>query len=225
MTTPRLRRREWTSTPAAAPDTLDPAVVQGLAVHWVGPPVSAAVNAGDRAAVVRYLEAIRRLHTIDRGWSDIAYQWAVDQAGRRWELRGWSRQSAANGDTDPNRRYGAVVALVGEGQEPTEDLLAALVDARADFRRHYPRATALRTHSDVRPEPTACPGPDLTRWVRSAGPDPREADMTPEQMTKALAAALKADTPLSRQFRRLVRESVQVELGQQEAGQNPPADQ
>lgn len=221
MTTTLLPRRAWTSEPAAAPALLVPSEVRGLAVHWDGPPVPAAVERADRDAVALFLRGVRRFHMAPpRGWSDIAYQFAVDQAGRRWELRGWTRRSGANGDTDPNRHYGAVVALIGEGQTPTPAMLAGLADARADFRRHYPRATALRTHNDVRPDPTACPGPDLTRWVRAGGPNtPREdTDMTVDD----LVAALKdEDGKLTVWLKRRVREAVQDELAQERAGVNP----
>lgn len=177
MSTPLLKRAAWTSTPAASPGPLtDP---DGLAVHWMGPAVPVSVYQGDKAAVARFLEAIRRFHVVTRGWSDIAYQFGVDTKGRRWELRGWARRSAANGDTLPNAHYGAVVAIIGQGQRPTPELLDGLADARAHFRRRHPGGTKLLTHNQVRPDPTECPGPSLTSWVHHGGPRPTMPDPIP----------------------------------------------
>lgn len=184
MMTPSLPRTAWTSTPAESPGTLDrPA---GLAVHWIGPAVPAAVERAERASVARFLEGIRRYHVNTHGWSDIAYQYAVDQAGRRWRCRGWHLRSAANGSTAANARWGAVVALIGQGQHPTDAMLRGLAEARQDFRAAHPTGTRLATHNDVRPEPTACPGPDLTSWVHHGGhapqlPEPRPEPGTPKE--------------------------------------------
>lgn len=214
----RLRpRAAWTDTAAASPALLAPHEVVGLAVHWIGPPVPAAVLAGDEESVARFLRGVRRFHVSGRGWSDIAYQQAVDAHGRRWDLRGWTRRSAANGDTGPNRRWGAVVALLGTGQLPSGRMLAGLTAAVADFRTVYPGATRVATHAQVRPDPTSCPGPDLTRWVTTAGYR-EESDMTLDELVKALRDDA---SPLSRQLRRHVRESVQEELRQERAGENP----
>lgn len=165
-------RTAWTDTRAAAPDVLIPSAVLGLAVHWLGPAAPPGVQAADRDAVARYLRGVRRFH-MGKGWSDIAYQWAVDQSGDRWRLRGWRLQSAANGDVGPNRRYGAVLALLGQGQHPSRDMLLGLCDAVDDWVEAFPNARRVATHNAVRPEPTACPGPDLTKWVHAGCPRPR----------------------------------------------------
>ena len=94
-----------------------------------------------------------------RGWSDIAYQVAVDQAGRAWTLRGLRTQSAANGNNDVNERYGAILLILVTGEQPTAAMKATTRAVIADFRRIYPRGTAIRPHSAVRPDPTDCPGP------------------------------------------------------------------
>lgn len=167
------KRSSWTDKRPASPALLVPEHVDGLAVHWDGPPVGRGVLAGDPDAVATFLRSVLRFHTVTRGWSDIAYQWAVDNAGTRWELRGWRRQSAANGDQAVNRRFGAVLAIVGQGQLATPELLDGLRAAVVDFRSVYPSATRIVTHNDVRPDPTACPGPQLTRLVHGGQLDPR----------------------------------------------------
>jgi hypothetical protein len=93
------------------------------------------------------------------GWSDIAYQVAVDQAGRAWTLRGLRTQSGANGNNDLNERYGAILLVLVTGEQPSAALKATTRAVIADFRKLYPRGTAIRPHSAVRPGGTDCPGP------------------------------------------------------------------
>lgn len=204
-----MRRSDWTSHALPYMGTLmAPGEVEGLAVHWNGPPVSAAAARGDRDAVAALLEADRTFHVSTRGWSDIAYQWAVDNAGRRWPLRGWQRRSAANGDTDPNRHYGAVLCVIGQGQKPTAAMLDALRDTVADFRAVYPRATKVVTHNDVRPEPTACPGPDITRAVHGGALNPTTRKPTTVEDDDVTIAELKAALKNDKELRQLVGAAV-----------------
>jgi hypothetical protein len=69
-------------------------------------------------------------------------------------------------------------------------MLQALREVVADFRRAYPHAIRVVTHNDVRPEPTACPGPDLTRAVHTGvlnpakKPEPVEDEVTPDDMER-----------------------------------------
>jgi hypothetical protein len=53
-------------------------------------------------------------------------------------------------------------------------MLDAVRDAFDEFGDEYPHARRLVTHNQVRPEPTACPGPDLTWWVKAGGPRPHK---------------------------------------------------
>lgn len=175
----RHPRSDWTSTEPSSPASFGGSDVRGVAVHWVGPPVPAAVNRGETAAVARYLRGVRRFHVEGRGWSDIAYQQAVDQSGDRWDLRGFRRQSAANGDQRANAQWGAIVALIGEGQKPTPALLRGLVASIHEFRERHDRARRVATHSDVRPDPTACPGRALTLWVRAGARPPHTPEPAP----------------------------------------------
>jgi hypothetical protein len=161
-----MPRTAWTTT--RRPDTLTPLVaseVLGLALHWPG--TTAPIGPGPQTAVAARLEGYRRDHVNDRGWADVAYQLAVDQAGRIWELRGLGHRSAANGDTGPNRHWGAVVVLVGPGEALTPACLAALRHLWRMWLARYPHATRLVEHRDVRPEPTACPGPAVRAAIDS----------------------------------------------------------
>lgn len=152
-----LPRTAWTRTPRPAGLVrLDVDDVRGLALHWPG--TKTPIGPAAQASIAARLEGYRRDHVNDRGWADIAYQAAVDQTGRIWELRGLTRRSAANGDTGPNRHWGAVVVLVGPGEALTPACLAALRHLWRLWLATYPAATRLVEHRDVRPEPTECPG-------------------------------------------------------------------
>lgn len=162
-------RSDWTDT---APSGLrfNPSEVVGVAIHWQGVPVTRPtpeVLRGDRA------------YHIGRGWGDIAYNLAVDLNGEVWEARGLDLRSTANGSTAANRTHVAIVFLLGPGQTPTPAMYAGGREAVAIVRARYPHATRIATHNDVRPEPTACPGPELTAAVRNGTLEPtmEEDDM------------------------------------------------
>lgn len=163
-------RSDWKARPAAhSPGVLLPENVEGIAIHW---PATTAPLRGF-AAVARALRSWQTYHMDGHGWSDIAYQVAVDQDGNRWILRGLGMQSAANGDQDVNRRFGAVLVIVAEGEQPTAKAIAEVRRVVRDFRRQFPKGTKIVGHQDVRPDPTACPGPILEELVRKGTFEPR----------------------------------------------------
>jgi hypothetical protein len=131
------------------------------------------------------LRGWQAFHMDDRGWSDIAYQVAVDQSGRAWTLRGLREQSGANGDVAVNQQYGAILLVIVTGEQPSSALKATVRAVVADFRRLYSRGTAIVPHSAIRPDPTDCPGPAaraaITRGDFTPNGSP-EDDMTPAQM-------------------------------------------
>lgn len=182
-----LPRSAWGARPArSGPGSLTVSRVQGVALHWPGMGNS---RKATQAQVASALRGWQDYHMDDRGWSDIAYQVAVDQAGRAWTLRGLRTQSGANGDADVNEEYGAILLVVGTGEHPTPEMIATVRAVVADFREIYPKGTAIKPHSAVRPDPTDCPG-DLVRALITAGSfNPGAAhteddEMTPAQMTE-----------------------------------------
>jgi hypothetical protein len=184
-----LPRSAWMAEPAGdGPGPLDPSKVKGVVVHWPG---SGETDSFDgRAEIVAALRGWQRFHMEDKGWSDIAYQVAVDQAGRAWILRGLRTQSGANGNEDLNERYGAILLVLVAGEEPSAAMKATVREVVRDFRAIYGDDAALiLPHSAVRPDGTDCPGPkaraaiargDFEPWADH--PEPPEDDMwTPEQ--------------------------------------------
>jgi hypothetical protein len=152
-----LPRSKWTTHGPVRPlASLVPSEVAGIVVHWPG--TTGPIGDPGQAKIAARLDSYRSYHVNFKGWADIAYNYAVDQAGRVWILRSAPSRSAANGDEAVNRKYVAVLLLVGPGEHPSAAMLSGFMLARREITRHYPKALAVRGHQDVRPEPTDCPG-------------------------------------------------------------------
>lgn len=195
-----LPRSEWGArAPKPGPGLLDPAQVEGAVIHWPGTTSSTPILSKD--AVASALRNWQAYHMDVRGWSDIAYQVAVDQAGRAWTLRGLRTQSGANGDTDVNERYGAILLVLVQGEQPTAAMKATARGVVADFRRIFPRGVEVKGHRDVRPggtpghPSTDCPGPAayaaLQRGELTPTTTTEDDDMSQAQYD-ALLAEIKA---------------------------------
>ena len=175
-----VARSGWTRTPR--PSGLAPFVgseLRGVAVHYTGAGRLGASCTAVQSA--QRLETERIFHTgpepKGRGWKDIAYSFAVDQAGRVFELRGAAHRSAANGDEHVNRTHGAVLFLVGAQDVPSLAAIEAFVQwRRSIWLKAWPAATAVVGHGDL--HATDCPGTALGALVRSGRwQTPLEDDM------------------------------------------------
>lgn len=148
-------RSKWGARPATSgPGKLEPRKVIGIALHW--PAMSKPLTGVE--AVANALRDWQAYHMDTKGWSDIAYQEAIDQAGNVYGLRGLRTQPGANGDRPTNERYGALLLVLAPGEQPTDAMVKAV---RRRIRRHrdlFPRSTGIVGHGEIRPEPTACPG-------------------------------------------------------------------
>lgn len=147
--------------PRSGPGELTASRVTGVVIHWPGTSTRTPITT--QTAVAAALRGWQAFHMDPepngRGWSDIAYQVAVDQAGRAWMLRGFRNQSAANGNEELNKRYGAILLVLVEGEDPSTAMKATVRELVGHFRKIYPGATAVLPHSAVRPDGTDCPGP------------------------------------------------------------------
>lgn len=165
-----IARDGWTRVPRPAKLTpLDGGELRGIALHWTGSESPLGPNP-TIAATARRLEAYRLLHTLPepkgRGWSDCAYNVAIDAAGRVFDIRGIGHRSAANGDAAVNRTHGAVLLMLGRGDVPSQAMLDALRSwRRVVWLRRWPAATAVVGHRDL--HQTACPGDVAYALVRS----------------------------------------------------------
>lgn len=162
MSNPRIMpRSRWTNTTSAAVPA-KASKMEGVAVHYPGDPGTLRGLSDDQIAA--RLEGYRRMHVNARGWKDIAYNVAVDQDGKLWTLRGISRQSGANGTGASNRANGAILALVGDNEAPTDACIAGILYAVRLYDVRYPgKIKHVRPHSAF--ISTSCPGNKLRRLL------------------------------------------------------------
>lgn len=156
-----LPRSAWAARASRGAVALRGSEIDGYAWHWPGmaKPINATGDAGMRR-VASALRGWQNYHMDGRGWSDIAYQGAVDQAGRKWTLRGVNIRSGANGDADVNRRYGAFLLILAPGEQPSPAMVKTAVEVGGEFCDRFPSSRKKPYgHRDVRPEGTDCPGP------------------------------------------------------------------
>lgn len=162
-----LPRSAWNARPPrGGPGSLTVSRVQGAVIHWPG--TSSKTPIHSKEAVASALRGWQNYHMDNRGWSDIAYQVAVDQMGRAWTLRGLRTQSGANGNAELNEDYGAILLVLITGEQPSAAMKATVRGVVEDFRQIYPKGTAIRPHSAVRPDGTDCPG-DAARAAIARG--------------------------------------------------------
>lgn len=162
-------RDEWKARPPEATYDLDRDEVVGVALHWP----AMAKPLGDPERVMSALRSWQAYHMDTLGWSDIGYQLAFDQAGNVYRLRGMQHRSGANGDQHVNERFGAFLLVLAPGEKPSYRMTVRVRRYIKVWRRLYPRATRIVGHNDIRPEPTACPGPIVSRLIDAGTFDPR----------------------------------------------------
>ena len=134
--------------------------VTHIVVHWPG---SKGTIGTDLEKIKGYIRGWQDFHMGPRGWSDIAYNVGVDQAGRLFELRGWGRRDGAT--SGYGGRSFSILAILGTDETPTEDMKATIrrVMDYADSRAVT--GTTVRTYHGSLVQ-TDCPGRKLTEWVK-----------------------------------------------------------
>lgn len=155
-----IPRSRWTKTKSKAPRARA-SQIEGVALHYPGTPGT--IGKETEAETASRLEGYRRHHVNGQGWTDIAYNVAVDQRGKLWVLRGVSRQPGANGTLDANRAYGAILLLVGNSEQPSEQMIETVLYAARLWDARYPGVKYLRPHSYF--TQTSCPGNAVRRLL------------------------------------------------------------
>jgi hypothetical protein len=158
-----MLRSAWTST-AAAGVTLTGSKLRGVAIHWPGTTQDAIGDPG-QAAIASRLRQYRDFH-LSRGWRDIGYNFAVDQAGRFWMLRStrWKgnlvgAHCASAGNPDANYEYVGVLLIIGDRETPSSLMVGAFRDWYHNrFLVGWPGRTDVRGHGQVPGASTECPG-------------------------------------------------------------------
>lgn len=170
--------------------------LEGWFVHYVGGNVPPNPTLDDSAKLVRALQ--RDAQSTARGYTDFEYSFAVDQAGRIFEGRGWDWESGATYHN--NLHSWSVVYLGGPTTPLTDEAKASLHWLVQEGARRKPLITYVKPHSAV--FPTACPGDALRAFVHELQDHLHDsndvAPPTPEGTLKARRewAARCAETPL-----------------------------
>lgn len=168
--------------------TLEPLTPDKIVVHWGG---NTDPDGPDDVATVAEEQAIlrgwQRYHIFGRGWTDIAYGYAFGNSGTTSRLRGLNRQGATSGDLDddgvPENHEAISLVWIGGAQgSPTDAAYRALARLIGDIHATF-GPLPVTVHRDHKA--TACPGDELTNWVRREGwldyPTDEEEPMTDQQ--------------------------------------------
>jgi hypothetical protein len=122
------------------------------------------------------LRAIQNDYTINRGYS-IGYNFAVDQAGVAWELRGFDIKCAAN--KDMNEVTIAILCLV-DGADAMNPAMVDMFQALAAEAQHATgRELLVVGHRDI--GSTSCPGDGIYGQVQAGLLDPGAPTPIPPQ--------------------------------------------
>ena len=121
-----------------------------------------------------YLRLIHRDYTVNRGYS-IGYNFAIDQDGIAWELRGFDIKCAANRGV--NDTTIAVLCLVDGAEAMNPAMVATFKALAAEAQRRTVQELVVVGHRDI--GATACPGNGIYAQVVSGQLDPPEPNIPP----------------------------------------------
>lgn len=145
--------------------------------HWVG--VEDIDPDDSLEEVCARWRGIQAYEMGQKGMVDIAYSYGYDGAGRIYELRGDAIQSGANGSREWNERAVAICYMAGPGTPLTGAAKQAAIELCQWLKAKHTTITApVLAHSEVRPEPTACPGDEARDFLPTIEliPPPTEED-------------------------------------------------
>lgn len=128
-----------------------------ITFHHSGDPKPFVTN--DAAGTAQHLENVRHWHRDQLGWQDIGYHFAIDRAGRIWQLRPLAYAGQhVRGKNDHN--IGVVVLGNFELQAPTAQQLQKVQWFSQLLRKQYRLApNRVFTHREL--VKTTCPGKNM----------------------------------------------------------------
>lgn len=161
-----MKRSDWTPTPATSSNGTWGDVL-GMVAHY--PAAGADIGEATQAEVAAMLRGWRSYHMNVRGWGDIGYNMAIDQAGRIWHLRGLDNvgaHCASAGWPTANTRYVGVLFVIGDNESLSEAAIDAWHALRAVVLAKFTKGSAVTMHGLVPGAQTRCAGP----YVKGALP-------------------------------------------------------
>ncbi|MGY0057665.1 peptidoglycan-binding domain-containing protein [Streptomyces sp. LZ34] len=117
------------------------------------------------ASPTQTVRAIQNYHMDSNGWSDIGYNFLVDQAGRLYEGRGWQNEGA---HTLHYNRTHIAVCFIGADGDATPEAKRSIRSLYAATNNKIGKTLSTTYHSAL--GSTACPGNDLRSWVQAGMP-------------------------------------------------------
>lgn len=152
-------RADWTTSKPAGTVALSASKVTHIAIHYPG---SSGALAGKSTPPL--LRGWRDYHVRGRGWSDIAYNEAVDQRGEVWVLRGHVADGSVK---NMGGKVYSILAVIGNSEAPSAAMLRTIRE-RADMAKvRYPKAKIVGHGQLVS---TSCPGKALQAWINNGLP-------------------------------------------------------
>jgi hypothetical protein len=146
----------------------------GFAVHHTAGPTTQTVR------------EIQNFQMDGNGWSDIGYNWLVDQDGKVYEGRsgGWLAIGAHAGGQ--NTAWVGVCWIGTSGiNEPSAAALASIRWLYDEANRLAGRRLNARGHGQVPGQSTECPGSRLRAWIAAGMPTKQKEDDVPIDKTDA----------------------------------------
>lgn len=161
MATVFKARNAWT-TATRGGAFITPSRILGIVYHWPGTSMDA-FGVESEADVASHIRGWWTYHVKVRGWVDIGYNFAIDQAGRVWDLRGSGRvgaHCASASNPDANWEWIGVLLILGDEEKPSPAMLQACRDFRNQvFLKKFPGKTRVTGHNRVPGASTTCCGP------------------------------------------------------------------
>jgi hypothetical protein len=178
--TPVIPRSAWGAEPPKY-TPLPLRRVDGWHIHWLGDAYP------DELTDTQILQSVQRYHQHAKQWNDIAYSFAIgrERPEAVYECRGFR---AVGGHTEGHNSTSlGIVFLIGDGEKPSP---AQLSTCARFIGTHHTSAGYIRPHSAAKA--TACPGPDLRRWI-AAGLTTKETTMEPQGLVADIQRMLNAN--------------------------------
>ena len=167
--------------------------VKGLVIHWSAYPIAV----GNQAEMDQ-CKKIQRLHQVDRGWNDVAYNFLVGDTGQIYEGRGFGNRSAAQGgnsrqEINFNNKHYVAVCWLG-GSKPTDKPSDKAVKSVNWLYEQV--GGELRPHSSFKQ--TACPGDAWRQHIIEGLTTSTVSNESPPDMVHPSTIQKKLDTIIAK---------------------------